>query len=341
MARLNNIDITRGVAILLMAFFQVLDFFWREDVYTAKPFAFSFMSAPPHFAVLALFLASAGAGMFLSFSKRIKKNNPKQIFAHIIQRYGFFIVASAVFTTFMWNFCTFYTWGEAIQGIGITAIVAFFILIFNPSSSVLILLSAFLVFLQPIIKPLIFSLTSSFPYCSESFGVVFVIGLILNALLRGFFSPLNLLPLFLTGVILVKSFNSAESKEKYNRIVFLTAVALILNALILHFAGFVINFYDRTFNSIMIEVGIVMFIFSGYSLLNNKRIKNVIDRILLPYGLNPLTAYLAHFLLVLKPLQLLNLDNSLSLPFSLCASIIFMTALNLVLSKWKKIHYSS
>ena len=54
--------------------------------------------------------------------------------SHLFKRHGGYIILSLLFTTFVFGFNVFYTWSEAIQGIGFAALVAGVILLFTKST---------------------------------------------------------------------------------------------------------------------------------------------------------------------------------------------------------------
>ncbi|PIN99881.1 hypothetical protein COT72_03525 [archaeon CG10_big_fil_rev_8_21_14_0_10_43_11] len=335
MARITFVDIARGLAILQMAGWQVFDFFSTKNVYADAPFFIRAFNMPPHFSVLALFLATSGAGLFLSLKSRKKRGASwKQNAAHVLVHYGFYIAFSALFTTLMWDFCMFQSWSEAIQGVGITALVSFALLSCKPSKRTLLVIIMGLVIVQPIIKPLVYDASAQFPVCTGVRDASVMPSMVINALFRGFFSPLNLLPLFLVGVLVAWAYTDAKNKRAFMHKIRNIALVLTLFALFTHVAIAPINFYARNPHSVMLEVSVFLFAVSLYELLRTGALKRIISRILVPYGQNPLLAYLAHFILVLKPLQLLGLESTFGLVASLVGAFVFMIGLNVVLTKW-------
>lgn len=307
--RIKSIDIVRGIAIVQMVFWQVFDFLAKSNIYGDSPYFIKAFNAPPHFSVLALFLSMSGASIYLSMSKRLQRGMGKGgVLKHVLRRYGLLIVASLFFTTFVFDFCTFFRWEEAIQGIGLAAIVTSIIILSIPSNSVLLLTITGLILLQPLIVNNIWPLTRDYMFCNTNMGISQLpVSLLFNISLRGFFSFTNLLPSMLVGVLLGKAVVSGLLKKKICLIGFL-GVVLIVSAIALHLLGnLIVNFYGRSYSSLLLEIGIAVSLFSivEYILMKAKKIANVFD-FFFPFGMASLVSYFGHFLLVYKLLQIVS-----------------------------------
>ncbi len=336
MERISVVDIARGFAILQMAFWQVFDFFATKNVYADAPFFLKAINAPIHFSVLVLFLSMSGAGIVISSqSRKTKGYRWRNRFFRVVKKYGFFILVSAFFTTLMWDFCTFQTWSEAIQGVGLTAIVSFIILSFKPSKKFMFIIISLLVLIGPAIRQGVIEKTSSIPSCTPFLGENFFQSIILNAGFRGFFSPLNLVPLFLMGVLLFTVYQDSKDKTLLSKRLAKIAFGLLALAFITHSMGYKVDFYKRTPNSLMIEASVLLLVFAVYELSKKSVFSKILDKALLPFGRNPLVSYLAHFVLVLKPLQVTGVESTFGIAFSLTAALVFIVLLNFGVSRWQ------
>ncbi|MBR9678963.1 MAG: hypothetical protein GON13_01740 [Nanoarchaeota archaeon] len=328
--RLVYIDWIRAVAIVLMVFWQVFDFFSEYNVYSDSPFFFSSINAPIHLFVLVLFSGMAGAGLYLYLSKVKKKQGFKKTFFRVLKKYSWLIVISFFFTFLVWDFCTFYTWSEAIQGVGLVGIFAFIILYLEFPTIFVVSLSLAVGIFQQLIKPLLMSAVSTLPFCVTNLSFEMFFSLPVNFLFRGFFSVINLLPLMLWGASMVKYLN-----EKSWRTIFFLGCALIFFGVILHNV-IPINFYERSPTSFLVEIGFLTVLMALGSFLSKTRASSKISLILLPFGMDALIVYLAHFLLVYKPLSMLGLENTFGIPISLIGSFTFLLISNVVINLWRK-----
>ena len=332
--RIKPIDVVRGIAVVQMVFWQIFDFLVKGSIYTDAPYAIEAFNAPPHFSVLVLFLTMSGASLYVSMSKRLKKGNGRPdmrkrigLLKHTIKRYGTLILISLFFTTFVFGFCTFFKWEEAIQGIGLTAIVTSLILLAGiDSMRLLFLLVVALLLIQPLIVANIWPLTDEYLFCvTNTEAGQFVPSLLVNASVRSFFSFTNLLPLMLVGVMIGKASESGLIGKKSASFMLL-GFLLVLSAILMHFcsllepsAGFLsIDFYARSYSTLTLEIGIAVALFSFVEHIHAKstkgakiteRTNGVVDGILeffVPFGVRTLVAYFGHFLLVYKLLEIIG-----------------------------------
>lgn len=332
--RVVYVDWVRGIAIILMAFWQVFDFFSSYNIYSDSPFFLRFINAPLHFPVLVIFSGMAGAGLYLYVSSVKGKKSFKQSFLRVLKKYSWLITLSLVFTTFVWGFCTFFTWSEAVQGVGLVGLFAFLVVWMDLPVLANLFLAIILGIFQSLVKPLLVNLFATLPFCVKSLSFDFLKSIPVNFLFRGFFSVINLLPLMIWGYAITKLLESYDEKR-----VFLMGFVLLCSSLLIHF--FIpINFYERSPSSFILEVGLLTCLMSFMKRVSATRFSGRVSLVLLPFGRDALIVYAAHFLLVFKPLQLLGLESSFNLLFSFACATIFIIVSNLVLNSWRK-HYSS
>jgi len=359
--RVKSIDIIRGIAVVQMVFWQIFDFFAITDIYRDSPYFIKTFNAPLHFSVLVLFLSMSGASLYISISKRLKRGETKnKIFMHTLKRYGMLIFISLFFTTFVFDFCTFFRWEEAIQGIGLTAIVTS-IIILGLSYDVetcrktilLLLLTITFILLQPLRADYVWAVTRDHMFCNTNMDISqFPTSLLFNLSMRGFFSFTNLLPLMLVGILLGISLESGILKEKTFSVaclgVLLIAVAIIMN---LYSA---IDFYARSYSSLLLEIGIAISLFSivEYIIntktdgLTNNLTKNIFN-FFIPFGMSSLVAYFGHFILVYKLLQIMaiytgvQLIGTMSPATSGALSLLLVLFFHKVTAKWIKMKQKS
>jgi peptidoglycan/xylan/chitin deacetylase (PgdA/CDA1 family) len=337
------------MAVVIMIFWQIFDFLVEANIYTDAPYAIQAFNAPPHFFVLVLFVTMSGASLYISMSKRLKKGMSKgDLLKRVVKRYGSFVVISLLFTTFVFGFCTFFRWEEAIQGIGLTAIVASLIILSGLDSALSILAIVIgLVALQPLAVGNISALTQGHMFCSTNMDISQIpSSLLINASVRGFFSFTNLLPFMLTGVLLGKATMSGLLKKR--RLSFLAVgVLLIVAAFMLHYYHSLnpsaemlsIDFYARSYPILMLEIGIAVGLFALVEHIDNSMAAGLVEKTLdffVPFGVMTLVAYFGHFLLVYKPLQMLavhggiqimnNMGPATAATFSLLSVLFFYKA---------------
>ncbi len=328
--RIFSIDLARSIAVLLMVFWQVVDFVGPFDIYNCH--LCKLFNMPVHFPVLPIFISMAGASIFLSVSSRLSKGSVIAVFKHVLRRYGGLILVSFFFASFTFGFCTFFSWYEVLQGIGLTGIVLFLILIFKPSFSFLLLLLASLIISQPILKPFLENAFMNFPTCVTFFNAYFPISLFANSFFRSFFSVYNLLSFMIYGVLLVKILRSNNVLKQ----LFILSLVMFTSSVLLHITGLRIDLYNRSYSSVFLEFSSISFSILIIELLLKKH-KSFLDFFIGPFGRHALIAYLAHFLLVYKPLQFAGLIRGFPLWFSFVFSLLFLVFLRWCLLLWERL----
>ena len=308
MSRIDSVDAFRGLALLLMIFWQMFDFFSIANIYTDAPFYLKEFNMPIHGIVVGLFAFIAGFGIYLSISKRTRENKFSTL-KHGFSRYFGYILISLVFTTFVFGFNVFFGWEEVIQGIGLSGLIAFCLILFNRSKLFLGILALGLIILQ--------SFALNFAYQQTQEGLA---GFLVNLSVRGFFSIINILPLILIGAIVATYFTKSKA---YNLL--LVGFILIIFSLISH--QFVeIDYYNRSVTYSIFFTGVSVLLFSIIDAILKKRENFVLFKPLKTIGKGALLGYLLHFLLIYKTSVVFGFnsifDSNLSIIFSIISIII-------------------
>ena len=131
--RLEYVDIFRGIALLIMITIQIFNYLSVSSIYTTPPYYVGTINSVTWVPPSLLFTFVSGMSVFLLIRKKLDKNDRsrKQTFLEVFKRYGKYVLISLPFTIIMWNIGTYFGWEEAIQGIGLTAIItALFLIIF-------------------------------------------------------------------------------------------------------------------------------------------------------------------------------------------------------------------
>lgn len=324
--RLEYVDIFRGIALLIMITIQIFDYLSVSSIYTTPPYYVGTINSVTWVPPSLLFTFVSGMSVFLLIKKKLDRNDKsgKQTFLEVFRRYGKYVLISLPFTIIMWNIGTYFGWEEAIQGIGLTAIVtALFLIIFlkynpkiNSKVSYTILISLILVFglLQSIIPKLIesSSLGTLFPMQPSSINFLSLLGgLIFNALFRGWFSVVNLFPIMLGGIILISLIN--EDKISNKKLIILSAIPLLFS-IFLHLIGYNINYYGRSFALTTFAIGQSALICSvTYSIYKNSTKKYLLKtwNFLKIFGIAAFFVYIFHYLAILKVLEITSLKDLL------------------------------
>ena len=322
-SRYDLIDIFRGIALLQMIIWQIFDFFYVKDIYSDAPYYIEFLNMPVNGIGVGLFAFIAGVSVYTSISER-KKHPHSSILSHLFKRYGSYIILSLLFTTFVFGFNVFYTWSEAIQGIGFAALVAGIILLFTKSTWITGLLGIAIIIIQPWLRAIADSI-EIFSYDFLSIDIFAnAASVFLNATVRGFFSLSHLLPIVLFGILLGRFIveNKSPAKRSLN-----LGMLFVVASLILHFTLNSINYYDRSISYILFYIGLSFLLFALIAYLKLK------SRVLIMFGQVSLIAYVAHFIFIYKPLSLLGIEST----FGLLASWMYAITSVIILyffSKW-------
>ena len=321
--RIESIDIIRGFAVLQMIFWQTYDFFAKTDIYApSDPLFFAPFNHPINGIGLILFAFISGTSLFFSVKKRMNLGK-KKVFLHSLVRYGSYIIASLFFTSFIFGFKTFYIWGEAIQGIGLGAIIATILILFVSSKWVYLGLGIILSLVQPLIRASLMGFSGQFPL-DPVLAPKAIVSIFLNATVRGYFSLTHVLPVMFFGIFLSIVIKELNNKKKIIIQTSILASVFCIVGLILHFTHDSIDVYNWTPAYQLFYTGISLALFLGSELILHKNGKTRLTNFLSVFGRAPIVAYLGHFLFIKKPLELLGIENTFQSSISLIFSILLI-----------------
>nr|MDO8134775.1 heparan-alpha-glucosaminide N-acetyltransferase domain-containing protein [Candidatus Njordarchaeum guaymaensis] len=323
-SRVDFVDAFRGIAILIMVFIQVFDWFAVSNIYTDPPWYVSQINSITWLPPSIPFTFVSGMSLFF-MSRRITER--KLLLKKALRRYGALILISLPFTVIMWDLNTYLTWNEAIQGIGVTAIVAAAMLIYlKPSEAgtlALVISMAFVQFLGRRASDLYLSpYYPVIPRLSDSSGAV--VSILLNALLRGWFSLANLLPILLSGYLFLLLVLEKRNVSKS----FLMGAVFLLVSLALHIGVQRVDYYNRSFSFTFFAVGEPLTLYSAMYVLFQRIPRKIISP-LINLGRVSLQVYLGHYLLILKVGEILGFRDALPDPVALALtfSLTFLVGL--------------
>ncbi len=326
MKRIESIDIVRGIAVLQMIFWQIYDFFARTDIYAASdPLFFQPFNSPINGIGLILFAFISGTSLLFTVRKREHLGRLKVIY-HSILRYGSYIIVSLFFTSFVFGFRIFYIWGEAIQGIGLAAMAATVLILLIRSKWIIFFIGILLSVLQPFIRAIISNpyIMSNWPLEPTTLNAqINLVSLLLNMSVRGYFSLLHILPVMLFGVFL--SYLIIKYQKKIIPPASFIMIGFAALGLIFHILWNSIDVYNWTpaYQFFYASVSILLFILAELTLRSIGRIN--LTYFLSVFGQTPIIAYLGHFLLVKKPLEIFGLENTFSSGISLIFAILIVS----------------
>ena len=293
MARIKYVDGFRGFALLSMVFMHVYDALAKTSIYTDAPFFIKAINTPL-FNPPALFTIVSGMSVYLAVTHLLKNNTKSETAKKTAITYIKYIMLSLPFTIFMWGLPTYLEWNEAIQGIGLSALITALIIIYLKPRNYELILSIILLTLargyilesQP--------LSNIFPYNTDLTNPLITLGsTVLNALYRGWFSVMNLVPLMLSGIIFYK----ATRKHSVKKLLILSALLTIIS-IYLHFNGLSIDYYSKSINFTLYAIGSCGIIFSIIKWVYDKREISFLTKA----GMHSLGIYISHHLLILKPI---------------------------------------
>ena len=337
MERIDSIDIFRGFAILQMIFWQIFDFFARVDIYNDVPYYIPIFNMPIHGTGVAFFAFISGTSAYIALSRKLNKNaREKDIIKHLIKRYGGYILLSLFFTTFVFEFKTFYTWSEAIQGIGLATLVAALVVMLFRSKFVLAALSLVIILAQPFLRQFIENsfVIQNFPESLISFDIFSnAVSIFLNSAFRGFFSLSNLLPIALFGIVL-SHFLLEMNKTRVIKISLVVGMVFTLISIFLHFSINRIDYYNRSSSYLLFYIGLSFLLFSLIEFLLKKFKKNSIFDMLILFGKTSIVAYLVHYIFIYKLLSILKYESVLEPQISYFLAIISIAAIYRICRIW-------
>ncbi len=316
MNRIASVDVFRGIALLQMIFWQILDFFLIGNIYTDVPYYFQPFNMPINGVGVGLFAFIAGFGVYFSATRR--DSNKLASLKYGLKRYGGYVLISFLFTTFVFGFPIFFGWEEVVQGIGLSGIVAFSLLLLTKSKVVLGLISGVLIVFQQTI----INFTYQFPV--DGF-----LGFITNFLFRGYFSIISILPFILVGIIACTFFLNKKIKILAGFGVFIFILSLLL-----HFLGFGINYYSRSLTYMIFYISISFIILAVVDFIIRKDKNFILFKPLKTLGKGAFLGYLLHFLFIYKPSVVLGFNSIFGFYMSLALSIISIVIIYFLVRGW-------
>jgi uncharacterized membrane protein len=323
--RIIYIDLMRGFAVFQMIFWQIFDFFSKIDIYKDIPLYIAVFNMPINGIGVGLFSFISGICVYLSVNKRITKGfKKKQIFIHILKRYGGYIILSLVFTLFVFDFNTFFTFQEVIQGIGLSALISGILFLIIQSENLFFVSGILLILIQPFLRIFINNFL-------QSYSVGIILNFLLNAFFKGFFSLSNLLPFFLIGIYFGTKINNFKNKK----FLFYGFLFLIIS-IILHFSYTKIDYYNFSSSYQFFYIGLCLITLSFCKYISNKFNNSIFLNFFIIFGKSALFSYILHFLFIYKILKLFNINDSFDIIFSIVFSIAFVVMINQLAKIWRR-----
>ena len=283
--RLDYLDMFRGFALLTMVFWHVFNALSRASIYTDPPFYISAFSMPTPFPPPLPFLFVSGMGVYL-LTRKWAQAGEKNAFRKIVSRYGKYVLISLPFTAIFFGLDKYIRWEEALQGIGLTAIVAALAMLrLKPRARELI----GLILISAVVEALL--LKSGGPATANPASLVY------NAFIGGWFSVSNLLPMMFGGALMLRLLETKKLTETL-----IVGLAFTSAALVLHVAGLQISYYGRSFSFALFSVGLPMLVLLAlYALYEKVGLRflgfmNVLGR-------ESLLVYMGHFAFIVRPIE--------------------------------------
>lgn len=338
--RLDYVDIFRGLPVLLMVLHQIFDVLWSGSIYTSHPYHVDVINSTTWYPWGFIFAFVSGMSVYLLFEKKYSVVGGLKTVWAVVKRYGIYILVSLPFTWFMWDINIFLRWEEVLQGIGLTAIiVATYWLITRKWKWYWHWVTIFVfALLQANVPRLLINwgVTPMFPQTPIADWTA-IVSVLLNMTVRGWFSIANYFPFMLGGLLFVQLF---KNRTKLNRL-YLYAFLPLLFSIIIHLAGFPIDHNGRSFALTFFGIGetAIFCVILYHIYLKRWKISNMFFVL----GRAAIMAYLGHFLLIVKPIELLGWDNQLGHLTSWIITIpLFgiLYGLSILWLKWKKINYT-
>lgn len=327
--RLGYVDMFRGLPVLLMVLHQIFDVLWIGSIYVTAPYFVSTINSTTWYPWGYIFAFVSGMSAYLLFTRKAVKST-KTAFWSIFKRYGIYILISLPFTWLIFGVDIFLKWEEVLQGIGLGAIVLALYLtiawkwpkwIHWLVIAVVSLGREFLLKSVPVLDNLYPRITPVVDFGN------FLVSEFLNMTLRGWFSILNYFPFMLGGALFLKMYQ--ERHELWKLYVY-SAIPLAISV-ILHFAGIPIDHNGRSFALTFYGIGqTAIFTTVLYHLyVSKKKISNIFYVL----GRAAIVAYLAHFVIIIKPVQLLAWADKMG-EWQAWIIAIILTALLYLASRW-------
>ncbi|MBI4017659.1 MAG: DUF1624 domain-containing protein [Candidatus Aenigmarchaeota archaeon] len=307
-ARLAYVDVFRGFAILAMISWHIFNALARSDIYSTPPLYISVFSMPTPLPPPLPFTFVSGIGVYILTKKWLERGERSAV-RKAVKRYSKYILLSLPFTALVFTPLTYVRWEEALQGIGLTALVVAIILLHaRPTVRTLLVMIVSAGVIEAVLLDWIrtvpaFNLYPLAPALQMNGSLLFAF--VFNALVGGWFSVANLLPMALGGVLMMKLLESGKHMETLYAGIGFTLVALLLHAL-----GLPISYYGRSFSFVLFSVGLPMIVlYVLYAAYARKPRLLGFTRVL---GRESLLVYMGHFLFVVKPIGATALGKSFS-----------------------------
>lgn len=306
--RIDFVDIFRGVAVFIMIVIQIFDALSVSSIYTTPPYYVKTINSVTFLPPSILFPFVTGMSVFLVVEKKRRKKDIKK---EIFKKYFKYIILSFIFTILMWNLWVWINWEEAVQGIALTALIFGLILIYLESDYLLFIL----VILSSIFLRVFFSIivknsyvVKIFPYPTPvSFSLNLIGGIILNAFIRGWFSVLNLLPIMISGALLLNLLFDKKLKKS-----FIISLIFLFVSFLMHIFNLKIDYYNRSVSFSFFAPGLAMFFFSLIYFIYEKTKNSKIWKFFSVFGTTAFFVYILHYLLIIKLLYIFNLNDLLN-----------------------------
>lgn len=286
MKRIESVDAVRGFSVLWMIFFQIMDFFSRDHVMSvnfSRPSAF-WLATLDYVNWLPPFLFVSGVSVWLMMKKRLSNSSKLEVWLHGAKRYGFYLLLSFLLCIWCFNLDTFLYLNEIIGAIAVYALIALTIslIFYGREREISLLLGGIL--------------------CGVG---LFLAGAFEGVLKYSIYRFYWTLPFFFFGL-----YSAAMIASKSTRKLAIAGTAFLslgmLTSLLLEQK---ISYSERTFSFLLINVGIVLFLFSFLSKMKPSKI----SRFFALVGRYALFFYLFHFAVFYKLTQTLNLFQTVSL----------------------------
>lgn len=317
--RFDFLDIYRGLPLFIMVAIQIFDYLWVKNIYLDAPAYIDSIQAVMWIHPPIMFAFISGVSAYLLTNSLLKKTNDNAFksWIGVVKRYGIYILVSLPFTCFMWNVMTFVRWDETIQGMGLGAIALSAYLILTRKWNFKwyhhSLFALILIFVQGFLPHYLdtsYFFTTMFPrepvLAFSNFFVV-IVSTIINALIRGWFSVIHIIPYMIGGFLFVNMIKNIKKPIVW----YATGAGLLLVSIILHFNGFLISYYNRSFALSFYGLGESILLGAIIYHLYIKGIFKQFHNTFYIFGRATIVSYLGHYILILKVLVWTGLADHL------------------------------
>jgi uncharacterized membrane protein len=300
MKRIESVDAVRGFSVLWMIFFQIMDFFSKDHVMSVNftgPSAF-WLATLDYVNWLPPFLFVSGTSAWLMMKKRLSNSSKREVWLHGAKRYGFYLLLSFLLCIWCFNLDTFLYLNEIIGAIAIYGLIALTISLsfYGREREISLLLGGIL-----------------------CFAGLFLAGTFEAVLKYNIYRFYWTLPFFFFGLYSAAMIASKSTKK----LAFAGTAFLSLGMLTSLLLEQKISYSERTFGFLLINVGIVLFLFSWLSKTKTSKVLRFFAFI----GRYALFFYLFHFAVFYRLARTLDVFQTVSLMPAILitvTSILFM-----------------